>query len=138
MLMSLEQFVFSLTTVAHQELQRQTQWRHAKNSRVNARPGTQYVGPGEDTITLTGAVLPELGHSLEYLEELRSMGDRGQGYVLVDGAGYVYGTYVIENLSTTASYIRANGVPRKVQFSLSLSRTDDNRASTMADSEGLT
>ena len=39
MMMSLGMFVFGLTTLAYQDMQRQTSWRHPGNSRVGTRAG---------------------------------------------------------------------------------------------------
>ena len=71
MMLSLGMFVFSLSTLAYQELQRQTNWRHASNSRVGAPPALQFVGRGDDTITLPGIILPELAGSVLSLDALR-------------------------------------------------------------------
>lgn len=136
MLMSLDQFVFGMTTLAHQELQRQTQWRHASNARVGARNARQFTGPGDDTITLSGVLMPEISGTLDSLDKLRAMGDQGQAYALVDGEGAVYGAYLIESIQQTGSYLQANGRPRKVEFSITLTRTDDNRVGSMAQTRG--
>lgn len=131
MMMSLGQFVFSLTTLAYQELQRQTSWRHAANSRVGARPARQFLGPGDDTITLAGMVAMEFSNGTASLDEIRTMADTGKAWPLVDGAGYVYGQWVIEGLNTTNTLFLANGVPRRVEFQISLTRVDDNRTDTI-------
>ncbi len=73
MMLSLGMFVFSLSTLTYQELQRQTNWRHATNSRVGKSPAMQFVGRGEDTITLPGIILPELAGSVLSLNALRLM-----------------------------------------------------------------
>jgi len=131
MMMSLGQFVFSLNTLAYQDLQRQTSWRHAANSRVGARPARQFVGPGDDTITLSGMVAMEFSNGIASLDEIRTMADAGKAWPLVDGAGYVYGQWVIEGLNTTNTLFMSNGVPRRVEFQLSLTRVDDNRTDTI-------
>lgn len=131
MMMSLGQFVFSLTTLAYQDLQRQTSWRHAANSRVGARPARQFLGPGDDTITLAGMVAMEFSNGTASLDEIRAMADTGKAWPLVDGAGYVYGQWVIEGLNTTNTLFLANGVPRRVEFQISLTRVDDNRTDTI-------
>lgn len=59
MMMALGMFVFSLSTAAYQELQRQTEWRHVSNTRIGAAPARQFVGRGDDSITLPGVILPE-------------------------------------------------------------------------------
>lgn len=131
MMMSLGQFVFSLTTLAYQDLQRQTSWRHAANSRVGARPARQFLGPGDDTITLSGMVAMEFTNGAASIDEIRTMADTGKAWPLVDGAGYVYGQWVIEGLTTTNTLFLANGVARRVEFQISLTRVDDNRTDTI-------
>lgn len=127
MMMCLGQFVFSLTTIAHQELQRQTNWRHGSTSRIGARPALQYMGQGDDTITLPGVILPEFGNRAA-LDEIDQMADTGEPFVLVDGIGRVYGQYVITDKTETASYFDQIGTPKRIEFSITLKRSgDDNR-----------
>lgn len=125
MMMSLDQFVFGLDTLAYQELQRQTQWKHRNVSRVGARDARQFVGPGEDTITLNGMLAPELTGSLDSLDELRTMADTGDSYVLVDGTGLVFGAFVIESMSESQTFHDDEGVPRRVEFTINMTRVDD-------------
>ena len=87
MLMALGMFVFGLPTLAYQDLQRQTTWRHPSNSRVGSRPARQFVGPGDDTITLSGVLVPELMGRAASLDELRAMADTGAAWALASGAG---------------------------------------------------
>lgn len=130
MLMSLDQFVFGLPTLAYQELQRQTQWKHRNTSRVGARDARQFLGPGDDTITLTGVLAPELTGTLVSLKDLRAMADTGEAYAMVDGAGQVYGAFVIESMNETQTLFFADGTPRRIDFTISLTRVDDNRVAT--------
>lgn len=127
MLMALDQFVFDLATVAYTELQRQTRWKHRNTSRVGARDAFQFLGPGDDTITLNGVVSTELTGDLASLQELRDMADLGDAYALVDGAGNVYGAFVIEVMSENQTYHDQDGVPRKVEFSIGLTHVPDSQ-----------
>lgn len=129
MMMSLGQFVFSLTTLAHQELQRKTDWRHSATSRIGARPARQFLGVGDDTITLPGVVLPEFGQRIS-LDQIHQMADTGAPFVLVDGMGRVYGQFVITEKSETASYLNQLGEPKRIEFSITLQRVDDNIVDT--------
>lgn len=127
MMMSLGQFVFSLETLAYQSLQRATDWRHAQNSRVGARAASQFVGPGDDTITLEGVLLPDVAGTRSSLDTLRSMGDDGAAWPLVDGNGVVYGAFVLLSVHDTGTLFFQDGTPRRTEFSIELRRVDDNR-----------
>ena len=127
MMCALGMFVFSLSTAAYQELQRQTDWRHASNSRVGAAPARQFVGRGDDSITLPGIIFPELAGSALSLDALRLMANTGKAWPMVEGSGRIYGLWVIESLSETKTIFFSNGAPRRIEFTLSLKRTDDDR-----------
>lgn len=131
MMMCLGQFVFSLSTLAYQDFQRQTQWRHPSNSRVGARPARQYAGPGDDTITLQGLLAPELTGSIESLDKLREMADTGAAWPLVEGTGRVYGLYAIEQLSEGKTLFFQDGASRRIEFTINLTRVDDDRIDRM-------
>ena len=132
MMMTLGQFVFGLSTLAFDEMQRQLAWRHAENARVGIAPGVQYLGPEAEKITLTGMQAPELGQR-GALETLTDMAAKGAAYPLIDGTGTNYGAFVIESLQRTGSKFIAEGVPRKTVFSIALKKTDDH---TMVDPAG--
>lgn len=126
MLMSLDQFVFNLRTAPFHELKRRRGWKHPRKSRVGARDSRQFTGAGDDTITLEGMVAPQTIGSIASIRELAAMGDTGNAFVLVDGTGYVYGAYIIESLDETHRYHTPQGVPRKIEFTLTLERVDDD------------
>ena len=125
MLMSLGQFVFQLSDLAYSELQRSTGWRHASNSRVGARPALQYVGQGDDTIPLAGVLVPEIAGTLQSLGTLRSMADAGDAYAMVDGAGRIFGAWVIERMDEGGSAFTGDGIARRTSFTIGLRRSDD-------------
>jgi len=136
MMLSLGMFVFSLSTLAYQELQRQTNWRHASNSRVGTSPAMQFVGRGEDTITLPGIILPELAGSVLSLDALRLMANTGKAWPMVEGTGRIYGLWVIESLSETKTVFFRDGTPRRIEFTLTLKRTDDDRIDLLGAATG--
>lgn len=124
MLMCLGQFVFSLTTLSPQELQRKTNWRHAATSRIGARAAHQFLGAGDDTIVLPGLILPEFGQRV-CLDEIHAMADTGEAWMLVDGNGRVYGEFVITDKDETGSLLDRTGNPLRVEFTITLKRVDD-------------
>ncbi len=125
MMMALGPFGFSLVTLAPLTLQRQTTWRHASTARIGARPTYQSVGPGEEMITLTGLLAPELTGMLISLDYLEVMKQTGQAYPLVNGLGQVYGNFVIESLAQNQSYLTLYGTAQRIEFTLGLKRVDD-------------
>ncbi|WP_460158709.1 phage tail protein [Pseudomonas sp. S3_E11] len=127
MMLALGMFVFSLSTAAYQALQRQTDWRHASNPRVGAAPARQFVGRGDDTITLPGIILPELAGSVLSLDALRLMANTGKAWPMVEGSGRIYGLWIIESLNETKTLFFRDGTPRRIEFTLNLKRIDDDR-----------
>jgi phage protein U len=127
MMMALGDFVFELRGAAYQDFRRQTEWRHAVHSRVGRRPASQYVGPGSDSITLSGTLLPELTGGRATLDRLREMGDQGKAWPLVEGNGRIYGLWTVQSVSEISTVFFRDGVPRKIEFALSLHRVDDDR-----------
>ncbi|WP_373963350.1 phage tail protein [Kosakonia sacchari] len=126
MMMVLGLYVFMLRTVPYQELQYQRNWRHATNSRMNRRPSTQFLGPDNDSLTLSGVLLPEITGGRLSLLALEQMAERGKAWPLIEGSGTIYGMFVIENLSQTKTEFFAGGEARRIEFSLTLKRVDES------------
>lgn len=131
--MALGMFVFQTSTVPYQELQRRTEWRHASQSRVGDRPAYQFLGPGADTITLSGTLLPEFTGGRVDLDEIRDMADQGRAWPLVEGTGRQYGLWVITNVDETSSTLYRDGGAAKIEFSLTLEHVDDERTDMIGD-----
>lgn len=125
MLLAIGLFAFSIPTLAHDELQRRASWRHATSQRVGARDATQYVGPGEETISITGTAYAELCDGAASLDQLRTMANSGEAWPLVDGAGRVYGAFVIVSIDEGFKHLLADGTPLKIDFTINLQRVDD-------------
>lgn len=109
MMMVLGLYVFMLRTVPHQELQYQRSWLHAVNSRVNRRPSTQFLGPDNDSLTLSGVLLPEVTGGRLSLLALEQMAELGKAWPLIKGSETIYGMFVIEGLSQTKAEFSATG-----------------------------
>jgi phage protein U len=121
-LMSLGMFPFEMGTLAYQELGRKSSWRHASSDRFGARPATQYLGPGDDDVSLSGAILPGFAGSFASLETLREMAGTGDAWPLVDGGGRVFGNYRIEGIGEGRSVFMDDGAARRGDFSIELKR----------------
>ena len=128
MILSLGQFVFSVDTLTFNELQRSRSWSFANNDIAQGRPQYQFTGVGEETISIPFLIYQEHGFgNRQSVDDLAEMADTGAGYVLIDSSGYIYGVFAIDSIDDTRSYLTINGVPRKVDGTLKLTRVDDNR-----------
>jgi uncharacterized protein len=125
MMMCLGLFVFGMQTAAYQELQRQMEWKHQTTSRVGTRDAHQFTGLGEETITLSGWIAPELTGTALSLDALRFMADTGQSWILVQGTGRIYGSYVITNMTEGKTIFETNGDAKRIDFSITLKRIDE-------------
>ena len=83
-LMAWGMFVFTMDTLPYQQLQHQLKWRHTATARVGQRPSRQYLGPDDETISLSGVLLPELTGGRLSLSMVREMGDMGQAWPLIE------------------------------------------------------
>ncbi|SFB12437.1 hypothetical protein SAMN04515620_11960 [Collimonas sp. OK607] len=126
MMMALGMFVFSLPTLAYQELQRKTEWKHPSTSRVGARNARQFTGKGDDTITLSGWIAPELTGSVYSLDALRLMADTGKSWILIAGTGRILGSYIITGMTEGRTVLGQDGDAGKLDFSITLERTDES------------
>jgi phage protein U len=110
-------FVFSLYTLAYQELQRQIAWRHASTSRVGARPAHQFLGPDEEQLTLSGVLLPEFAGSRLSLELLEAMAATGRSWPLIKATGCFMGSTSSPASRPPARCIFRTGRPARSSFS---------------------
>lgn len=131
-LMALGMFLFEIGTLAYDEMQRKTDWQHARSQRVGARDATQFTGVGDETISLSGAVYAEIADGRVSLDDLRSMADDGEALPLVDGSGTVYGNFVITALDERHAFLMFDGRARRIDFGIDLLRVDDPAAANNA------
>lgn len=124
MLMALGMFIFDLPTLAHDELQRKASWRHARSARIGARDATQFVGPGDETVALSGSVYAEIADGRVSIDALRTMAASGEAWPLIDGTGTIFGDYVIEAIDERHSHLMGDGRARRIDFAIDLLRVD--------------
>lgn len=132
MMMTLGFFVFSRLSVPYQASQHDMVWRHPTNSRVGARPSAQFIGVGDETLTLSGVLMPEITGGELSLEALRKMADTGKAYPLIEGRGTVTGFFVIEKISKGRSEFFSDGAARRIEFTIELKRVDEKNTSLIA------
>ena len=126
MLAALGMFVFEPNTALFDQLERQRSWRHARTERFGAMAASQFTGPGDDRVRLSGMLVPEIcGSYHSSLETLAEMANAGEAYPLVMGSGKVLGQYTIEILDERHTNLVDTGDARTVDFTIELSRVPD-------------
>lgn len=136
MMMVLGFFVFMLKTIPFQQLQQQQQWRHASNNRVGKRPTMQFLGPDSDSITLSGVLMPSVTGGKLSLLVLEQMAETGRGWPLIRGDGTIYGMFVISEIGKTETDQVSSGAPRKIDFTIKLTRMDESLTQMLGDLSG--
>lgn len=126
MMMVLGLYVFMLRTVPFQELQYQRSWRHSTNNRNNHRATTQYLGLDNETITPLGFLLSEITGGRLSLLALEQIAELGKSWPFIEGCGTIYGLFVIESLSQTKTEFFESGMPRRIEFILTLKRVGES------------
>lgn len=119
-------FVFELRTLPYQQLQQSRAWRHVKNERINRSAKWQYIGAGDDQITLSGVLYPEITGGEISLTVLTTQAYLGRPWPLIDGTGQIYGMYVLTGMQTTRTELNRYGKAKKIEFSLSFQRCDED------------
>jgi len=132
-LATLGQFVFDLTSAPFDTVARETQQRWGNQDRAGAAPAYQYLGAGPDTLTLTGTLYPELTGGPVTLDTLRGMAEQGKAWILLDGDGRHRGAWFIGRVTETRAALMDNGLPRKIGFTVELTRYPDDDPAHLGD-----
>jgi Phage protein U len=122
MLFALGLFVFDSQTMLPDRIERDRAFRHARDDRFLAPAASQFVGVGDDKVTLTGTLVPELAGNASAIETLAEMASEGEAWPLMDGTGSILGTYTIDRLANGGSNLIDTGQARKIDFTLELTR----------------
>ncbi len=115
-------FQFSVNSAAYKTLKRGAAYNWASQNRIGSSPALQYTGPGKEKITLNGIIFPHYKGGLEQLPSLRKMASKGTPYILQDAKGESWGKWCIESIEETHTEFLSGGLPRKIEFALSLSK----------------
>ncbi len=119
-MMRLGDYKFTLPLAVYQTLERSTEWKWPSQTRFLQGPSSQFVGNGEDRITLNGVIFPERLGGSKQIDRIREMGDMGQTYLLIGGTGKIFGFWIIEGVDEKQSLFAAFGTPRKQEFIIKL------------------
>jgi phage protein U len=127
-MLALGDFQFGLNTAAFQEFSRSTEQRWSAQDVFGQLAALQHTGPGQETITLPGVILPEFRGSAGQIDRLRALAADAVPVPLITGTGRILGEYVIERVEERQSVFAAAGLARKIEFTVTLRLYDDGSA----------
>jgi phage protein U len=122
MMLALGPYRFSLNTSAYQSLKRSHEYRWPSIERIGQEPLLQAIGQGSDRIDLDGVIYPHFRGGLGQINAMRDSAQRQEPLMLINGQGNVLGRFVITQIEETQNTFLADGIPRKIEFRLSLER----------------
>ena len=124
-------FVFGINTAEFSEIRRRANYNHVTNEVIGQSPKYQFLGKGEDEITLPGVIYPEICGamsqlSLTYVRKLAAEGEPLDFITtnITAFAGDVHGRWVITSVEETQS-VFLGAIPQKIEFSITMKRYDD-------------
>ncbi|MEB5674121.1 phage tail protein [Escherichia coli] len=121
-MLGLGDFIFAISTVAYNKLQRSDSWRWAEQTRFRKNDALQMTGRPNPTITIDGKINALFldGCGIGLLSDLRALGNEGNPQQLVLGTGKVMGYWVIKDLNETQNSFFMGGTPKTQDFTLTL------------------
>ena len=92
-------------------------------------PGREFMGEGEDKLTVSGQLLPSKIGGLTQLEALHAFRQAGQRLPVMRGDGRMLGWFVIEEIRESHSNLMRDGVGFTVGHAVTMARTSPEGAS---------
>jgi phage protein U len=126
-LFQLGDFQFDIPNGVPQTLERTAEYRWESQDRLLRAPAVQFLGPGNQEITLDGVLFPGFSGRQTTVENLRALAGKGEPQMLTDGNGRVWGKWSIRNLREGLGLFAPGGGARQITFSITLVKyVEDN------------
>jgi phage protein U len=123
-LLAIGMFIFGLPRTAYDEMERSAAWRWGDSERFGVRAAGQFLGPGEEKITLNGVLVPEIAGAYSDITTLKEMAATGELHTVTLGTGEVLGDYRIDSVDEGWRNIIGGGLARSIDFTVELTRMD--------------
>jgi len=123
-MMQLGFFQFSIDDATYQRLNRSTEYRWARQSRIGANDALQFTGYGPETIEMEGVIYPHFKGGLKQVDRMRTQAGIGIPLPLVTGQGRILGLWVVEGITEGQEVFARQGVPLRQDFTMRMSRYD--------------
>lgn len=97
---------------------------------LNGLKGAEFMGEGDDRLTLRGKLLPAKIGGLTELEAVREHMRRGAALPVMRGDGVRLGTFAITNLRDGHDYLLRDGVGAEIRYTITLKKVPADPAVT--------
>lgn len=130
MLYSIGSLMLDTRPFSAEEVQRSASADFASKALIGALPSREFMGEGDDSLTLSGQLLPFKLGGLTELEMAHAFRRSGQRLPVLRGDGRRLGWFVIETINETHRELMRDGVGFFVRHSITLVRVGPESAST--------
>ena len=127
MMMILGVYRFVIKNAAYQTLKRQSSYKWQEINRIGSNPTLQFTGFGVETIELEGVIYPHFKGGLKHVTLMRAEAGLGKALFLISGNGFAFGRWCITKITENQSNFLNDGVPRKIEFTLTLKRYGEDK-----------
>ena len=127
-LAKLGDFLFEARGTSFSSIDRENIYNWQSQDRLGASPSRQFMGRGEETIELPGIIYPHAFGGMDSLNRIRKLAGSGKPQVLSytdEKQGQYMGKWTIDRITETRSEFIAEGAPRKIEFTLALTRYNE-------------
>lgn len=125
-------FQFDLPNGVPQTLERSADYRWEGQDRILREPAYQFVGSGQQEITLDGVLYPGFSGRQSTMETLRTLAAEGKPQMFSDGLGRVWGKWCIASLREGLAVFAPGGGARQITFSIRLVRYGEDNPGAAA------
>lgn len=102
----------------------------AEHALIGSLKGREFMGEGDEIVTVSGQILPGKIGGLTELETLHGLRRAGQAVPLMRGDGRMLGWFVITQVRENHEDLERDGVGFKVQHSITLAKSSPAQASS--------
>jgi len=123
-MMALGDLRFSIKTASYDTFRRRITFNWESGKRLGNHESMQFTGYENETVNLKGTIFPVNSgkKGLEYVEEIKREGAKGEPLLLVDGLGNSHGKWVILTIGESKSNLLKDGLGKKIEFDLAIKK----------------
>lgn len=124
MLYALGPLDFEVAPFNTHEVERSHTADFAAKELLGRRKSHEFVGAGDERITMRGKLFPHKLGGLDELGVLNAIRDSGAPQFLMRGDGEPLGWFLVERVRESSSHLDAQGIGRMIEFEVELLRDE--------------